>query len=440
MTNKIAVIGAGAAGISAAYRLDRAGFDVTVFEAEKHVAGRCRSIVQDGFVFDIGAGIVPSTYSNTLELINDLGLAEDLVPSYTVIGTYRDGQLHRIDSKRPHTFLSASHLSSKSKFTLLKFAVDLLRMSGSMNFYDLSSAARWDTETVAEYCQRRLNPELFEYFIGPLCRSLFLVEPEHSSVVDLMCSAKSVLTATHLAGHPQGIGHFLQVAADRLNVKLGTRVTRVEEADYVIRVVWDHDGEELSSEFDACVISLPAHQLLKVYPQLDDVRRDYLSSIQYSTSIMVQLGLGQRTDEISSMLLIPREVEPSLPVVSLSHNLSPNRAPEGKSALTAYWMSDWSEQHWNKSDSELTQMTVETINRLFPGLANKLETSVVTRWQPALVAATPGVYRGLVDFANASDPSARVQLAGDYLAQTSVNSSVASGERAAENIKKQFLS
>jgi hypothetical protein len=60
---------------------------------------------------------------------------------------------------------------------------------------------------------------------------------------------------------------------------------------------------------------------------------------------------------------------------------------------------------------------------------------MVTRWAPALVASRPGSYRQLADFQRRCDPTDRIQLAGDYLAQTSVNASVASGERAADRLR-----
>ncbi|MGC2493796.1 MAG: FAD-dependent oxidoreductase [Candidatus Binatus sp.] len=40
---KVVVVGAGMAGLSAAYRLRKAGVDVTVLESNDHVGGRVRT-------------------------------------------------------------------------------------------------------------------------------------------------------------------------------------------------------------------------------------------------------------------------------------------------------------------------------------------------------------------------------------------------------------
>ena len=53
MTN-VAVIGAGPAGLTAAYELTKAGFHVTVYEASDHVGGMARSISLWGQTVDIG--------------------------------------------------------------------------------------------------------------------------------------------------------------------------------------------------------------------------------------------------------------------------------------------------------------------------------------------------------------------------------------------------
>ena len=50
----VAVLGAGPAGLTAAYRLARGGRPVVVFEAEPNVGGLARTEVRDGYRFDLG--------------------------------------------------------------------------------------------------------------------------------------------------------------------------------------------------------------------------------------------------------------------------------------------------------------------------------------------------------------------------------------------------
>ncbi len=58
MNNKVGIIGSGFSSLAAAACLAKEGFDVTVFEKNSEIGGRCRKFESDGFVFDIG----PSWY------------------------------------------------------------------------------------------------------------------------------------------------------------------------------------------------------------------------------------------------------------------------------------------------------------------------------------------------------------------------------------------
>ena len=71
--SKIAVIGTGFSGLSAACYLSKAGHDVHVFEKNAEPGGRARQLkTEDGFTFDMGPSWywMPSVFEN---FFNDLG-------------------------------------------------------------------------------------------------------------------------------------------------------------------------------------------------------------------------------------------------------------------------------------------------------------------------------------------------------------------------------
>jgi oxygen-dependent protoporphyrinogen oxidase len=431
------VVGAGAAGISAAFWLRRRGFDVRVLEAGDAVGGRCRTVTRGAYRFDIGAGALPDTYDAVLRMVAALGIGGEVERRGAVIGTLADGRIHRIDRRRPQSFLGAKQLSAGSKLQLWKFGADLGRMYRSINDDDLSSAARFDTETVREWSDRRRLPvELRERFIAALCRALFLVEPEQTSVVDLFGAAKALLVAGHLVTHRDGVGFFLERAVRELDVTVGATVRHVEHHGRGARVRWtDRAGGEHVDDVEACVVALSAPSVPSVV-ELDDARRCYLEGLEHSRALVVQLGVRRAPHERSSMVLIPRDVEPALPVVGLGHNLAPGRAPTGGGVLTSFFMTAWSVEHWDDDDDALVATTAGLIDRHLPGWADSLEEAVVTRWAPALVASRPGTYRDLADFHRRCDPDDPIQLAGDYLARSSVNAAVRAGERAADRLTR----
>lgn len=72
MRPKVAVIGGGYAGLSAAVELARAEIDVTVFEASRTLGGRARVVDKDQYRIDNGQHILVGAYTETLRLLRFL--------------------------------------------------------------------------------------------------------------------------------------------------------------------------------------------------------------------------------------------------------------------------------------------------------------------------------------------------------------------------------
>lgn len=73
---RVAVIGAGWAGLAAAVEAVRRGAHVTLFEMAAQPGGRARDVVSHGEVLDNGQHICIGAYSETLRLLRDLGVGE----------------------------------------------------------------------------------------------------------------------------------------------------------------------------------------------------------------------------------------------------------------------------------------------------------------------------------------------------------------------------
>ena len=73
---RVAVIGAGWAGATAALMLARAGIHVTVFEANSVAGGRARVVEKSGHFFDNGQHLLLGAYTRSLELIDSLHVTD----------------------------------------------------------------------------------------------------------------------------------------------------------------------------------------------------------------------------------------------------------------------------------------------------------------------------------------------------------------------------
>jgi protoporphyrinogen oxidase len=117
---KVIVVGAGMAGLAAAYRLRNAGVDVTVLESSDHVGGRLGTDSRDGYMIERGAQLITSTYRNALELVKELGLESELKPTSPWMAIVKDGRPRRMPSGAmfPIYASSSSRRCRRSKFAM----------------------------------------------------------------------------------------------------------------------------------------------------------------------------------------------------------------------------------------------------------------------------------------------------------------------------------
>jgi monoamine oxidase len=97
----IVIVGAGLAGLTAAYRLRQNGYLAEVYEAADRVGGRCwsdRSFFNDGQIFEHGGELIDQSHSQIRQLAQELGLTLDNLLQAEANGTeptfYFDGQYY----------------------------------------------------------------------------------------------------------------------------------------------------------------------------------------------------------------------------------------------------------------------------------------------------------------------------------------------------------
>lgn len=91
---KIIILGAGLAGLSTAWHLQRKGIDCQVFEKESEVGGLCRSKKINGFTFDYDGHLLHFKHRYTLNLVKNL-LGDNLLEHQRSAWVYFYGQYTR---------------------------------------------------------------------------------------------------------------------------------------------------------------------------------------------------------------------------------------------------------------------------------------------------------------------------------------------------------
>jgi oxygen-dependent protoporphyrinogen oxidase len=322
VSGRAIIVGAGIAGLTAGFRLQQAGYTVKVIEAEPLVGGRMSTISMNGYVLDRGAGTVTTRYREMLSLVAEVGSGDELVAYSNQIGFVRDGKVHRLRSGTPREALSTRLPGIRSKLLAARLFLDARKFSARLDYSDLSTLSGVDTETVRAYADRRLTPELRDYLIDPTLRFLYGGELDEYASTELF-----YLILTYLGGQMMnarsGIDFLARALAARLDVRLGCRVTCVEEDARGVTITWSNaDTGEVVEQADACVISSTAQQMAAAYPQLGAERRAIVDTLVYNDLWKVALGVDPAPRETATFIQDPQRRGPR-------HHRSHLRAQQG---------------------------------------------------------------------------------------------------------------
>ncbi|MGW6292320.1 protoporphyrinogen/coproporphyrinogen oxidase [Streptomyces sp. NPDC055058] len=388
---KILVVGAGIGGLSAAFRLQRAGYAVTVLESTAHVGGRMWTEEIDGYRIDTGAALLPDSYREMRRLIRDAGLTDDVEPSGDIYGFLRNGTVHRFGKNLPLRLLTTGLLSPGSKLRLLRLAADAHSLKDRISFRDLTLVPEAD-ESCTGYADRRLNQELFDYLIEPLSTNYYFAPPEELSMTHVYLAATAAL-GTGYFNSPKGMSFLPRGLAEQLDVRHHSTVHSVEEeSDGVVVRYTDHLGGECRESAAGCVIAVPGPLVPGIWPGIPAAMRSYLSRLRYSTCLHVSFGLSERPAEPSTWIFVPRREYPGGLGLCIDHNRAPGRAPRGKGLITLYWPTHLSDALHDESDEVVTARALRDLEQLdlFPGLRRRIEMTRVSRCRPCVPLTHPG--------------------------------------------------
>jgi len=143
----VVIVGAGIAGLSAAWRLRQAGVPVRVFEAQERVGGRMLSLrnhFPDGQVIELGGELIDTGHVRIRALAAELGLVlDDLLAGDTGVDTYHfDGR--RIGERDiVAAFVPVAQAIERDLATLGDGALDHTDASPAFRALDAMSIAQW---------------------------------------------------------------------------------------------------------------------------------------------------------------------------------------------------------------------------------------------------------------------------------------------------------
>jgi putrescine oxidase len=247
LNRDVVIVGAGAAGLTAANELKKAGLSVVVLEARDRVGGRLWTDVVDGAMLEIGGQWVSPDQEALKETIAELGL--ETYPRYregdsVYIG--RDGKLTRFTGEifpvAPETEREIVRLIDKLDAMVAEVEPDAPWTHPDAEALDRVSFEAWLEEQTADQ-EARDNIALF-------IAGAMLTKPAYAfSALQALLMAASAGSFSHLVDadyilDERVVGGLQQVPlllAERLgeDVMLGQPVTEIRRGDSGVTVVTD---------------------------------------------------------------------------------------------------------------------------------------------------------------------------------------------------------
>ncbi|TSC86330.1 MAG: hypothetical protein G01um10147_942 [Microgenomates group bacterium Gr01-1014_7] len=238
---RIAILGAGFTGLSAAYQLLKKGHDVTIFEKENSLGG-------------LAVGFSDPNWDWTLERAYHHWFTND-----DAILKLAGEINHKVIIKRPSTdiFIKGKTLPFDNALSLLSFPhlpiVDRIRM-GMVIFYlkQINNYKKLEGKKAANWIRKWMGEKAFSLIWDPLLSGKF---GEYKNQIALTWFWARIKKRTPKLAYPEG---GFQMFADHLGAeikKLGGKILLNTEVKNI---------EDLKKEYDKIIVTLPSPVFAKI--------------------------------------------------------------------------------------------------------------------------------------------------------------------------------
>lgn len=288
---KVAIIGGGFAGLSAAYHLGKAGVAVTVFEREKTLGGLAGGFSLLGMPLEKAYHFFYKGDHHLLGLAKELGIGDKAAFYKSSTGTYYGGKLY--------PFMTAKDLLTFSPLPFLdriRFGVSALYLQFLKNWKPLSKI------TAYEWLKKWAGPKVTEVIWEPLLRGKFNKYYKEIAMSWLWRRIQIRAVSKDKEGEKLGYFHggfvaIVDAMAEKIKSFGGTIITdqgieRIEKnGEGAVAIV---NGQR--QEFDAVIATVPSPVFARLVEGNDGVTKEYtdkLKSIDYLGAVIMVFATDQ---------------------------------------------------------------------------------------------------------------------------------------------------
>ena len=310
----VVVLGAGLAGLVAAYELEKRGHAVTILEAEmKHVGGRARTLrFESGLYGEAGAMRVPKNHDITRHYLKELGLSlRPFVQSNPDGYFFVRGVRERIKNVKNLNRLYKLTDSEREKTPDEMWAIAVTNVVSRMTKderADLSADApktdlirKLDQQSIQNLCDAAgLSPEAIEFLAVTEGQEMELFTGATETLREELTELWS-LPFDEIVG---GTDRLPAAFAEKLQSKprMGSQVVAIQQdparrkaaAIYITRGTDAPKKERVEADFLLCTLPLPVLQRLTVSPGFSPEKQRAIREVNYDSATKVLAVCNER--------------------------------------------------------------------------------------------------------------------------------------------------
>jgi len=421
---RVIIVGAGLAGLSAAYELTQAGHDVTVLEARTRPGGRVHTLrdpFPEGLHAEAGATRVPDNHHFTLRYAELFGLTLDpFEPADVPSVYYVRGQRIRVTPGQKVDWpyqLTAEERALGLNGMRQKYIWSMLGELGDV------TDPKWPSpEVLHKYDQMNRSDFWRSRGASPEAIALMSVggiddRTETWSTLFMLRNQAIHQKTTRYYKIRGGTDLLPKAFASRLSGKIyyGAPVAKTEQNTHGVKATFRQAGayHSLAGDYLICAVPFSVQKNIEVVPAFSVEKQRAIEELPYLSASKIFLQTKTRfwTDEGLSGFATT-----DLPISQVWDMTYTQPGPRG--ILQAFPLSLHSRRVTGMSENERVSFALEQMEVIYPGMRNHFEGGVTKCWDEDEWARgvsayyKPGQFSSLLP--HVARPEGRIHFAGEH--------------------------
>lgn len=437
---RVAIVGGGITGLSAAYELTTAGIDFTLFEATSRLGGVIQTLARDGFLVEAGPDSFLTAKPATIELARELGIEDQLIGSndderktYILRGNRLVPLPDGLQLMVPTNLWSAARSPLFSWRAKLRIAREYL--------FPPEPLAGGGDESVAAFTERHFGREAVERLAEPLLAGVYGGDVAKLSaravlpnMVQLEAQYRSLirgLMATRRRTSPgtpifTSFRNGMQQLVDAITAKIDPAKIKLDAG--VDSLAYSGGWQVRGETFSDAILALPAQRAAKLTWGFAPDLAALLNQIRYTHSITIALIDAEAPQMPGFGFLVPRSEGRQILACTFVQQKFPGRAPAGKQLLRVFLTTGA-----ERTDADLGESVQRELSEILRG-AVKVGEVRVHRWPNAMPQYEVGHLERVAAIGTATARYPGLQIVGNACHGIGISDCVREGRAAARRV------